>query len=131
MLYAFLLVDKVGRQPLLLIGGTGAGFAMFFLAGYSIISVVFESTPPVDAGAKCAVAMVYIYALFHGFSWNDIPWLFTPKDVQLEDMDLLFGTGVPILSWQARQNYLEARNARSALSDQVAAKKDVVKVEEA
>jgi MFS family permease len=76
MLYAGFLVDKVGRRRLLLIGGVGAGISMFYLAGYSQISGSFEKTPPLDSGAKAAVGMVYIYALFYGFSWNGIPWLF-------------------------------------------------------
>ncbi|KAF2655721.1 general substrate transporter [Lophiostoma macrostomum CBS 122681] len=74
--YAGFLVDKVGRRRLLLIGGFGAGISMFYLAGYSQISGSFERTPPLDSGARAAVAMVYIYALFYGFSWNGIPWLF-------------------------------------------------------
>ncbi|KAH8883071.1 general substrate transporter [Thozetella sp. PMI_491] len=79
ILYAGLLIDKVGRRPLLLIGGIGAGTAMFYLAGYSQISGSFVSTPPRDAGANAAVAMVYIYAFFYGFSWNGIPWLMTAE----------------------------------------------------
>lgn len=76
MLYAGFLVDRVGRRNLLLIGGVGAGISMFYLAGYSKVSGSFEHTPPLDSGARAAVAMVYIYALFYGFSWNGIPWLF-------------------------------------------------------
>ncbi|KAJ3533336.1 hypothetical protein NM208_g6030 [Fusarium decemcellulare] len=79
MLYAMLLVDKLGRRPLLLIGGVGSGLAMFYLAGYSKVSGSFEHIPPMDAGAKTAVAMVYIYAIFYGMSWNGIPWLFTSE----------------------------------------------------
>jgi hypothetical protein len=79
MLYAFFLVDKFGRQPLLLIGGIGAGFAMFYLAAYSKISGSFDAPPPLDAGARCAVAMVYVYSFFYGASWNGIPWLYTSE----------------------------------------------------
>lgn len=76
VLYAVWLVDRVGRRNLLLVGGMGAGLAMFYLAGYSKVSGSFSHTPPLDSGAKAAVAMVYIYALFYGLSWNGIPWLF-------------------------------------------------------
>ncbi|KAH8660054.1 general substrate transporter [Xylariales sp. PMI_506] len=79
MLYAGLLVDRFGRRPLLLIGGAFAGFALFYLAVYSKVSGSFVATPPQDAGARCAVAMIYIYAFFYGFSWNGIPWLFTSE----------------------------------------------------
>jgi MFS family permease len=76
ILYAGFLIDRVGRRKLLLVGGVGAGIAMFYLAGYSKISHSFERTPPLDSGARAAVAMVYIYALFYGLSWNGVPWLF-------------------------------------------------------
>jgi len=79
ILYAFFLVDKFGRRPLLVIGGIGAGVAMFYLAGYSKVSGSFVGTPPRDSGANAAVAMVYVYALFYGFSWNGIPWLYTAE----------------------------------------------------
>ncbi|KAI1011929.1 hypothetical protein LB503_004720 [Fusarium chuoi] len=52
---------------------------MFYLAGYSKVSGSFDHIPPMDAGAKTAVAMVYIYALFYSMSWNGIPWLFTSE----------------------------------------------------
>ncbi|KAI1871942.1 uncharacterized protein JN550_004145 [Neoarthrinium moseri] len=79
VLYAGFLVDKCGRRPLLLVGGAFAGFAMFYLAVYSKVSGSFVATPPQDAGARCAIAMVYLYAFFYGFSWNGIPWLFTSE----------------------------------------------------
>ncbi|KAF2119067.1 general substrate transporter [Lophiotrema nucula] len=76
ILYAGFLVDKLGRRNLLLIGGVGAGISMFYLAGYSQISGSFERTPPLGSGARAAVVMAYIYALFYGLSWNGVPWLF-------------------------------------------------------
>lgn len=79
ILYAGFLIDKFGRRPLLLIGGIGAGFAMFYLAAYSSISKSFDRVPSQDAGSRAAVAMVYIYSFFYGASWNGIPWLFTSE----------------------------------------------------
>ncbi|CAK7221289.1 hypothetical protein SBRCBS47491_004477 [Sporothrix bragantina] len=76
LLYAGFLVDKAGRRTLLLVGGVFAGIAMFYLAGYSKVSGSFEHIPKRDGGANAAVAMIYIYALFYGMSWNGIPWLF-------------------------------------------------------
>lgn len=79
LLYAAILVDRVGRRRLLIVGGLGAMIAMFYLAGYSKVSGSFYQVPPMDSGARAAVAMVYIYALFYGFSWNGIPWLYTSE----------------------------------------------------
>lgn len=79
LIYAIFLVDKVGRRKLLLVGGLGAMVAMFYLGAYSNISVSSNNVPPMDAGARIAVAMVYIYALFYRASWNGIPWLYTSE----------------------------------------------------
>ena len=59
-------------------------------------------------------------------------WLFVPetKGVQMEDMDLIFGEGVSIVSWKARQNYLDAKASRAALSDRSAGKSAIVMEEE-
>lgn len=77
--FVAVIVDHIGRRPALLIGSVGAGFAMFYLAIYSKVSNSLNAEPPRDSGANCAVAMVYIYAIFYGFSWNGIPWLFTAE----------------------------------------------------
>ncbi|CAK7221249.1 hypothetical protein SCUCBS95973_004429 [Sporothrix curviconia] len=78
LIYAGVLIDKVGRRLLLLVGGSVAGLAMFYLAAYSKISGSFDHVPKRDSGANAAVAMIYIYALFYGMSWNGIPWLGIP-----------------------------------------------------
>lgn len=77
--FVTVIVDRIGRRPALLVGSIGAGFAMFYLAIYSKVSNSLNSTPPRDAGANAAVAMVYIYAISYGFSWNGIPWIFTAE----------------------------------------------------
>lgn len=179
IVYAGFLVDRYGRRPLLIVGGVFAGIAMYYLAIYSKLSNSFVTTPPRDAGANAAVAMVYIYAFFYGCSWNGIPWLFTSevlpnrvrtlgmafcicvqwltqfvvvyslpymvlgitygtflffgcctvlavlfawyfvpetKNVQLEDMDLLFGPDVSIFANKARKNYIDTVKARAVVS---------------
>ena len=79
VIFMTFLVDRLGRRPALLVGAAGAGFAMYYLAAYSKLSGSFDHTPPQDAGANAAVAMIYIYAVFYAFSWNGIPWLFTAE----------------------------------------------------
>ncbi|KAF3810941.1 putative quinate permease [Colletotrichum gloeosporioides] len=53
--------------------------AMLHLAGYSALSGSFEGTASADAGARTALAMIYIYVIFYGFSWNGIPWIFASE----------------------------------------------------
>lgn len=73
------IIDRFGRRPALLVGAAGAALAMFYLAIYSQFSHSFDRVPPSDAGSRTAVAMVYIYAIFYGFSWNGIPWIFASE----------------------------------------------------
>lgn len=69
------IVDRFGRRPALMVGAVGAAVAMFYLAIYSELSQSFDKVPPSDGGSRAAVAMIYIYAIFYGFSWNGIPWI--------------------------------------------------------
>lgn len=73
------IVDRFGRRGPLLVGAIGAAVAMFYLAIYSQVSKSFDQVPPSDAGSRTAVAMIYIYAIFYGFSWNGIPWIFASE----------------------------------------------------
>ncbi|KAJ5731838.1 sugar transporter [Penicillium malachiteum] len=73
------IVDCLGRRDPLLVGAMGAAVAIFYLAIYSQVSQSFDHVPPSDAGSRTAVAMVYIYAIFYGFSWNGIPWIFASE----------------------------------------------------
>ncbi|KAL4876863.1 general substrate transporter [Aspergillus karnatakaensis] len=79
LVFMIWIVDRFGRRPPLLVGAVGAALAMFYLAIYSQLSNSFHAIPPSDAGARTAVAMVYIYAIFYGFSWNGIPWIFASE----------------------------------------------------
>lgn len=79
LVFMIWIVDRFGRRPALIVGAVGAGIAMFYLAIYSQISDSFNRIPPSDGGSRAAVAMVYIYAIFYGFSWNGIPWIFASE----------------------------------------------------
>lgn len=79
IIFMVFIVDRLGRRLPLLVGAAGAMVAMFYLAGYSFPSGSFKSTPPADGGSHAALAMVYIYAIFYGFSWNGIPWIFASE----------------------------------------------------
>ncbi|KAJ4344890.1 uncharacterized protein N0V89_012635 [Didymosphaeria variabile] len=80
LIFMLFFVDRFGRRPALLVGAVGAMVAMFYLAGYSAMSGSFEGkTPARDSGSQAALAMIYIYAIFYGFSWNGIPWIFASE----------------------------------------------------
>lgn len=79
VVFMVFIVDKFGRRPALLIGAVGAAVAMFYLAIYTEVSGSFVKAPPKDSGSNAAVAMIYIYAIFYGFSWNGIPWIISSE----------------------------------------------------
>ncbi|KAF1985168.1 general substrate transporter [Aulographum hederae CBS 113979] len=65
------LLDKVGRRPMLLLGSTALLICMvIFTAGIAV------DTP---ATAKLALAMLFLYEISFGMSWNSIPWLYAPE----------------------------------------------------
>lgn len=93
VIFMLFFVDKTGRRSALLVGAVGAGFAMFYLGIYTALSGSFHHTVKQDAGSRCAVAMIYIFAIFYGFckpsklplpccavancpvAWNGCPWI--------------------------------------------------------
>ncbi|GAP82500.2 putative MFS quinate transporter [Rosellinia necatrix] len=79
LIFMVFIVDRFGRRPALLIGAHGAILATFYLGAYTKLSGSFYQTPPQDAGSKTAIAVIYIYAIFYGFSWNGIPWIFASE----------------------------------------------------
>jgi MFS family permease len=95
-IFVAFFVDKVGRRIPLLLGSVGAGIAMFFIGIYVAVSHSLTVAPPKDAGANAALAMVYIYAIFYGFSWNGIPWLYTSEILPTRVRTLGMATGVCI-----------------------------------
>lgn len=78
-IFMIFIVDRFGRRPPLLVGAVGAMVAMYYLAAYSSLSGSFTGTAAADSGSHAALAMIYIYAIFYGFSWNGIPWIFASE----------------------------------------------------
>lgn len=65
------LLDKWGRRPILLLGSVALLTAMaIFTAG---IAVNTKTT------ANLALAMLFVYEISFGMSWNSIPWLYAPE----------------------------------------------------
>lgn len=69
-------VDQLGRRKSMLIGSSGALFAMFYLAGYTKVSGSFNGGASQDGGAYAAIVMIYLFSIFYAISWNGIPWIF-------------------------------------------------------
>jgi MFS family permease len=79
VIFMIFFVDRFGRRPALLIGAVGSFGCMLYLGIFSTVTNSFVVAPPKGAGANAAVAMIYLYAIFYGFSWNGIPWIFASE----------------------------------------------------
>lgn len=65
------LLDKLGRRPILLFGSVALLIAMaLFTAGIAINT---------KATSNMALAMLFVYEISFGMSWNPIPWLYAPE----------------------------------------------------
>ncbi|QPG74358.1 hypothetical protein FOA43_001685 [Brettanomyces nanus] len=69
-------VDRYGRRGPLLLGSSVTCLCMLYLGVYTCVAGSFDHTVPMDSGSRCAIAMVYIFAIFFAFSWNSIPFIF-------------------------------------------------------
>ncbi|PSN68627.1 general substrate transporter [Corynespora cassiicola Philippines] len=65
------LLDKLGRRPVLMLGSVALLTAMaIFTAGIAVNT---------KATANLALAMLFVYEISFGMSWNSIPWLYAPE----------------------------------------------------
>ncbi|KAI9168093.1 Sugar transporter STL1 [Paramyrothecium foliicola] len=70
------LLDRIGRRPMLLLGSMALFVSMvIFTAG---IAVNTSTT------SKMALAMLFVYEISFGMSWNSIPWLYAPEITPLK-----------------------------------------------
>ncbi|GAA5973586.1 hypothetical protein JCM11641_007137 [Rhodosporidiobolus odoratus] len=66
---SFPLVDKAGRRKLYFIGTIGQALSMFLIMGCLI--------PGGDSSAvNGAVVGIFLYLMFFGFTWLELPWLY-------------------------------------------------------
>ncbi|GME50698.1 general substrate transporter [Neofusicoccum parvum] len=65
------LLDRLGRRPMLLLGSTSLAICMIlFTVGIAL------DTPP---SSRMALAMLFLYEMSFGMSWNSIPWLYAAE----------------------------------------------------
>lgn len=69
--WCFLIVDRFGRRPILLIGATGGAIAMFAIAAYNnIADPANNPSDSLSGGGRAALAFFYIWTAFYAVSWN-------------------------------------------------------------
>ena len=65
------LIDRFGRRPILLIGSIALTTTMvIFVIGIALNTAV---------SSRLALAMLFLYEISFGMSWNSLPWLIAPE----------------------------------------------------
>ena len=78
--WLFVLIDRLGRRNLLLIGSTGGSICMWIIGAYlasipEVSSSDSDESVPLTAGGKAAVFFFYLWTAFYTPSWNGTPWV--------------------------------------------------------
>jgi SP family sugar:H+ symporter-like MFS transporter len=76
VILALLLIDKIGRKPLLLIGSIGMALTLAIVA-YSFATADMTSGELVlsDTTGKVALVSANAYVMFFNFSWGPVMWV--------------------------------------------------------
>lgn len=83
LMWIFFIVDNFGRRTALIWGSIPCSLCMWFIGAYVKIAKPAEAlakgSTQLTPGGKAAEAMLYIWTLFYGASWNGTPGVLIPK----------------------------------------------------
>ncbi|AEF41242.1 sugar porter family MFS transporter [Hoyosella subflava] len=72
---AIMLIDKIGRKPLLLIGASGQFLCLGTLAVLFGIAPVVDGVPELGSTAPIALVAANLFVVFFGISWGPVVWV--------------------------------------------------------
>lgn len=73
---AIMLIDKVGRRPLLLVGAIGQFACLLVLAIVFATATVVDGSPVLEGAAgPTALVAANLYVVFFGVSWGPVVWV--------------------------------------------------------
>lgn len=79
MVWMFFIVDKVGRRKSLIVFSLPCSAAMWYIGAYIKVANpaarLARGQTLLDGGGKGALAMLYIWLVFYGVTWNGTPWV--------------------------------------------------------
>ena len=79
LVWMFCIVDRLGRRTALIYFSFPCSICMWYIGAYIKIAKpglrVANGDTHQDAGGKAAQAMLYIWTIFYGSSWNGTPWV--------------------------------------------------------
>lgn len=69
---ALVIMDRVGRRPLIIVGGLGMSFCLIIVAA---LTATFQNSWSTHAGAAWTSAVfIWIYCFNFGYSWGPVSW---------------------------------------------------------
>jgi len=74
-IFILVLIDRVGRRNLLLIGSTGGGICMYIIGAYIKLAPFNPKNTQLSSGGIAAVFFFYLWTAFYSPTWNPMPWI--------------------------------------------------------
>ncbi|KAF2157349.1 quinate permease [Myriangium duriaei CBS 260.36] len=73
--WLFILIDKVGRRNLLMIGGGGGAICMYIIGAYIKLAKFNTKNTKLSPGGVAAIFFFYLWTAFYTPTWNGTPWV--------------------------------------------------------
>ena len=78
--WLLILVDKLGRRNLLLIGAAGGSICMWYIGAYiKIANPAAHKSDTLGGGGISAMFFFYLWTIFYTPSWNGTPWVYNSE----------------------------------------------------
>ncbi|BGP43634.1 hypothetical protein JCM10449v2_007675 [Rhodotorula kratochvilovae] len=96
IVWAFFLVETMGRRKMLMLGAVGASISMAVIAGITgVVNPVAHPTDSVPPSGIASLAFLYVWTVFYAVSWNGTPWVVVAESFSgsIQSVVQVFGAG--------------------------------------
>lgn len=84
LIWLFILIDKLGRRLLLMIGAIGGSVCLWYVGGYiAVADPAKHPSTTLPPGGISAMFFFYLWTAFYTPSWNGTPWVINSEMVSL------------------------------------------------
>ncbi|GAA5906975.1 hypothetical protein JCM8208_003728 [Rhodotorula glutinis] len=96
IVWAFFLVETMGRRKMLMIGAVGSSLSMLVIAGITkTVDPVANPTTSIPPSGIASLAFLYVWTIFYAVSWNGTPWVVVAESFSgsIQPVAQVFGAG--------------------------------------